>query len=205
MNFASRINLKCTRGIQGLSYHRPTELADALEWLDENLPNNARVAAGCTDLFPATAQTRLDGPILDITAIDDLRGIQQRQDTWRFGATTTWSDIIKADLPPAFDGLKLAAKEVGSIQIQNSGTIGGNICNASPAADGSPCWLTLNASIELASKAGTREIPLADFMLGPRQTALTPGEIVSAINVRKENAAGSSHFLKLGARPKRER
>ncbi len=116
------------------------------------------------------------------------------------GARTTWTDVLRADLPPAFDALKQAAREVGSIQIQNCGTVAGNLCNASPAADGVPPLLTLDAEVELRSKRGTRLVSLGDFVLGNRQTALARDELVSAIRIPKAATAGTSAFLKLGAR-----
>ncbi len=180
-----------------MKYFRPDSLGPALEWLTEN---DARIAAGCTDLLPATTAPWVSGPVLDVTAISGLRGISQDNRGWRFGATTTWTDVVRADLPAAFDSLKLAAKEVGSIQIQNAGTLAGNLCNASPAADGVPCWLTLNAEIELQSKNETRVLPLGSFIDGPRKTKLKRDEIVSAILVPKSASLGRSSFLKLGAR-----
>ena len=181
-------------------YFRPEKLTDALDWLSAHASGNARVAAGCTDLFPATSASRLDGDILDVTAIDELRTIEQSEQGWRFGGAVTWTEIIRADLPPAFDSLKLAAHEVGSVQIQNVGTLAGNLCNASPAADGSPGWLTLDAKIVLASKSRIRELPLADFMVGPRRTAIAADEILTEIRVSDSAARGLSTFLKLGAR-----
>jgi len=180
-----------------VQYFRPDSLEPALDWLVEY---DACIAAGCTDLFPATTAQKLAGPVLDLTAISELRGISQDDQVWRFGATTTWTDVVRADLPPAFDSLKLAAKEVGSIQIQNTGTLAGNLCNASPAADGVPCWLTLNAQVELQSKGATRTLLLSSFITGPRKTELRRGEIVTAILVPKSSAVGKSSFLKLGAR-----
>ncbi|MCP4319698.1 MAG: xanthine dehydrogenase family protein subunit M [Hyphomicrobiales bacterium] len=180
-----------------LQYFRPDDLDSAIDWLSEN---NACVAAGCTDLLAATTDQKLSGPVLDLTAIGDLRGISEDERGWRFGATTTWTDVIEADLPPAFDSLKLAAREVGSIQIQNSGTLAGNLCNASPAADSVPCWLTLKAEIELKSSGGVRRLPLLSFITGPRETALQSGEIVTAILVPQSAAEGISSYLKLGAR-----
>jgi CO/xanthine dehydrogenase FAD-binding subunit len=96
------------------------------------------VLAGGTDFYPARVGRAIDEDILDITAIGELRGIAEDADGWRIGATTTWSELIETRLPPLFDGLKLAAREVGGRQIQNAGTIAGNLCNASPAADGVP-------------------------------------------------------------------
>jgi CO/xanthine dehydrogenase FAD-binding subunit len=86
------------------------------------------------------------------------------------------------------------------VQIQNSGTVAGNLCNASPAADGVPPLLALDASVELASVAGTRRLKLDDFILGPRRTARRADELLAAILIPKPRAAAHSHFLKLGAR-----
>ena len=180
-----------------LQYFRPDDLDMAIDWLSEN---DACIAAGCTDLLAGTTAQVLPGPVLDLTAIGSLRGIQDDGNHWRFGSTTTWTDVIEANLPQAFDSLKLAAREVGSIQIQNAGTLAGNLCNASPAADGVPCWLTLDADIELKSPRGTRRLPLLSFITGPRKTALAKDEIVTAILVPKSASDGISSFLKLGAR-----
>jgi len=116
------------------------------------------------------------------------------------GATTTWGDILHADLPAALRGLQLAAREVGARQIQNRGTIAGNLCNASPAADGVPPLLTLDAEVELRNADGHRRLPLSAFLTGARRTALQTGEMLTAIHVPTEAAQGRSHFLKLGAR-----
>jgi len=178
-------------------YLRPGNLQEALDGL-ARAP--AVVAAGCTDLFPATERPALDGPVLDITGIKALRGITETGDGWRIGATTTWTDIARAALPPGFDMLKQAAQEVGSAQIQNAGTIAGNLCNASPAADGVPPLLALDATVELASATGTRTLPLSAFITGPRATARQPGEILTALHIPRDAGQGASRFLKLGAR-----
>ena len=181
-------------------YHRPDTVGDALALL---AGGEARVLAGGTDFFPALGGRRPRGRVVDLGRIAALRGIARQRDGWRIGAMTTWSEIARADLPPLFDGLRLAAREVGSIQIQNAGTIAGNLCNASPAADGVPPLLTLDARVELAGPNGPRELPLGDFILGVRKTALAPGEIVTAILVPDWSPAHSpvrTHFLKLGAR-----
>jgi len=179
------------------SYHRPDTLDAALAIRAAGPVN---VAAGCTDLFPATQAKTLAGPVLDITAIAALRGISHSESGIRIGGTTTWSDILGAELPPAFDALKLAAAEVGSVQIQNTGTIAGNLCTASPAGDGIPCLMALDASVELASTSGMRVMPLRDFLTGPRQTALRDAEILSAILIPPAALEGISHFVKLGTR-----
>jgi len=180
-----------------MSYHRPTDLIDALTLLGQGNPT---ILAGGTDIYPATDRPELTSDVLDITAIPSLCGITQDGSGFRIGAATKWSEIIATDLPPSFNALQLSAREVGSIQIQNSGTIGGNLCNASPAADGVPPLLILNASVELTSRSGTRTMPLQNFILGNRHTQLEPGEMLTAVLIPKAATAGQSHFLKLGAR-----
>lgn len=179
------------------AYLQPETLEDALAFLQDE---TAVIAAGCTDLFASTEARSLKGRVLDVTRIAELRGVTRTEAGWRIGAATTWSDVIKADLPPAFDMLKAAAREVGSVQIQNAGTLAGNLCNASPAADGVPPLLALDAQVELAQGTTTRRMALSDFITGVRQTALGPGELVSAIHVPCTAGAGESRFLKLGAR-----
>ena len=180
-----------------MSYLRPHRLEDALEWLAAERP---LVMAGCTDIYPLHQTPALDGPLLDITGLDELRGITAAEGWRRIGAATSWADIIRAGLPPAYDGLIAAAREIGGVQIQASGTIGGNLCTASPAGDSIPCLMTLDAEIELASQRGRRRLPLADFLTGARQTARDGDELVIAIHVPEQAEAGRAGFEKLGAR-----
>jgi CO/xanthine dehydrogenase FAD-binding subunit len=179
------------------AYARPTRVDDALKVLARG---GCTVLAGGTDFYPARVGKPLSGDVLDLTAIEALRGIREHADQWRIGATTTWSELIEATLPPLFDCLKLAAREVGGRQIQNAGTVAGNICNASPAADGVPALLALNAGVETASAEGARTLSLDEFILGPRKTALESNEIVTAVTIPKPAHSATSHFLKLGAR-----
>jgi CO/xanthine dehydrogenase FAD-binding subunit len=178
-------------------YFRPTTIEEAIGALANQ---GGRILAGGTDFFATQGDRPVLGPVLDISAIDALKGIRVEADQIRIGACATWSEVIAADLPPAFDALKAAAAEVGGWQIQNLGTIAGNLCNASPAADGVPPLLALDAAIELAGPAGTRRLPLDQFILGPRRTALTPGEMVVAILVPRRFEDARSHFMKLGGR-----
>lgn len=156
--------------------------------------------AGGTDHYPARIGPAPDEDLLDLTAIAALRGIAADETGWRFGAATTWTEVIEADLPPLFDGLKAAAREVGGVQIQNTGTLGGNLCNASPAADGTPNWLALEAEIDLASAVGTRSLPVGALVLGNHRTARRADEILTAIRVRRPAGPARSTFLKLGTR-----
>ena len=179
------------------SYERPVELEHALSLLAQ-APR--QVLAGGTDVYPALGDHGVLGPVLDVTAIPSLRGISDEGDHWRIGATTTWSDLLGAELPTSFDCLRLAGREVGGIQIQNAGTIAGNLCNASPAADGVPPLLALDARVELSSINGCRELTLKTFITGPRQTELAADELLSAVLIPKSSAESVSSFLKIGSR-----
>jgi CO/xanthine dehydrogenase FAD-binding subunit len=176
---------------------RGLSLNDALEVLASKA---VPILAGGTDFFPALGEKAMPDQLLDITSVSELRGVTRDRQGWHIGATTTWTDIINAELPAAFDGLKAAAKEVGSIQIQNAATIAGNICNASPAADGVPPLLALNASVELASLTQRRRLPLAEFINGPRSTALAENELLVSIHVPTLSDDVRSGFYKLGSR-----
>lgn len=177
---------------------RPATLNDALVLLSGG---GARVLAGGTDLYPATQAPELAGRMVELAAIPDLRGIVPQPDGGlRIGACTTWTEIARAPLPPALRALQQAARQVGGPQIQNAGTIGGNLCTASPAADGVPPLLAVDALVEIAGTGGPTRMPLADFLTGPRRTALAPGEVLVSVIVPPSGLAGQSAFCKLGAR-----
>jgi len=178
-------------------YHRPTSLEGALELLEDE---SLTVLAGGTDFYPSRVDQVIHEPIVDIGAVPGIRSIERLNDHWRIGAGVTWADIIEAALSRGFGGLQAAARQVGGVQIQSVGTIGGNLVNASPAADGVPPLLTLDATVELASSSGTRVVPLPEFLTGYRQTALEPGELVTGILVPTNADDAASRFLKLGAR-----
>ncbi|WP_461307951.1 FAD binding domain-containing protein, partial [Albidovulum sp.] len=182
-----------------MSHHLPTDLGEALALLDRRA---GPVVSGGTDFYPALGPGKAPDEIIDISRVEGLSGIVMGADEIRFGATTTWSEIAAAaHLPPAFDALRQAAREVGSIQIQNAGTIAGNLCNASPAADGVPPLMVLGAEVELESAArGRRRLPLAAFVTGVRQVARQPDELVTAVIVPRPDPAARSAFVKLGSR-----
>lgn len=174
----------------------PENLSSALASME--MP--AKVIAGCTDFYPSLENGHVPDRIVDVSKVGEMVGISKTTPGWRIGGSTTWTEIIDHPLPAAFDGLKAAGREVGSIQIQNSGTIAGNICNASPAADGIPPLLTLDAMVEVQSANSTRLLNLEDFVVGPREIDLGANELVTAIWVpeARNNTVGS--FLKLGRR-----
>lgn len=179
-------------------FHNPKSLDEALVLLEAD---DWSVLSGGTDFYPGLQDTQPDGNILDISRIEGLRDIKLHNDAcWSIGTCVTWSDLIDADLPADFDGLKLAAREIGSRQIQNRATLVGNICNASPAADGMPPLLTLDASVRLSCADGSRDVPLGAFVLGNRKTCLQSNEMVTSILIPKYSGSGRSGFVKLGAR-----
>ncbi len=180
-----------------MGYLRPAAIDDAVAAL---AAHPATLLAGGTDFFPARVGRAVEPDILDLTGIASLRGIGVSAAGFRFGACTTWTDVLRADLPPAFAGLRAAARAVGGVQVQNAGTLGGNLCNASPAADGTPNWLALDASVELASVRGVRTLPVEKFVLGNRRTARAQDEVLTAITVPLPAPATRGVFLKLGAR-----
>lgn len=178
-------------------YLRPTNVGEALAALDAG-PRT--IIAGGTDYYPAHVGRPLDEDILDVTALRDLGRIEDTGNAYRIGALVTWTDILRADLPPWFDALKGAAREVGGVQIQNAGTIAGNLCNASPAADGVPVLMSYDASVELTSVDDERCVPLADFITGNRATGRAANELLTSIVIPKPERSARSTFLKLGAR-----
>lgn len=185
-----------------MQYARPNSIDDAIAQL-ATAP--ATILAGGTDVFPLEAARKAWGQagvsaIIDISAIAALRGVTVSPGEVRIGSLTTWTDIAEARLPPALRGLQFAAREVGGRQIQNRGTIGGNLCNASPAADGVPPLLTLDARIELVGPRGMRRLPVAEFLRGNRVTARASDEIMTAIIVPDHGPMARSAFQKLGAR-----
>lgn len=173
----------------------PATLAEALRLLAQG---GWKVLAGGTDRYPG-AGARLEGAALDLSALP-LAGIETVDEGLRIGAMTSWAAIAEAALPPALHALQEAARVVGGRQVQVAGTIGGNLCNASPAADGVPPLLTVGAEVELLSLRGARRIGLKDFLLGPRRTALAEGELLAAVVIPAAGLRGRSAFVKLGAR-----
>lgn len=156
--------------------------------------------AGGTDVYPARVGRDGHAGVLDLGGLDELRSLELDDEGLHLGALTTWHDLIVADLPRGLAGLVAAAREVGSTQIQRAGTIVGNLCNASPAADGVPPLLTLDAEVELASVAGRRRLALPDFLTGYRATARRADELVVAVHLPPSALEHASAFVKLGSR-----
>ena len=184
------------------TYLRPTDLAEALDALAMGVAAGRPpvVVAGATDHYPARVGRVVDEDVLDISGLATLRPIERRDDGWLIPAGATWTDVAEADLPPLFDGLRGAARAIGGLQIQNRATLVGNACNASPAADGLPNLLALDAVVEIAARAGRRRVPIGSFVTGNRATVLRPDELVTGILVPEPEGSARSTFLKLGSR-----
>lgn len=176
-------------------FARPQSMTEALRLLSEG---GWRMLAGGTDLYPGVG-TQLAGAVLDLGGVPQISGIEVGEGL-RIGAATPWADIAEAELPVACRALQQAARQVGGRQVQAAGTIGGNLCNASPAADGVPPLMALEAEVELVSARGMRRLPLQGFLLGPRRTALQPDEMLAAVLIPETALRGRSAFVKLGAR-----
>jgi CO/xanthine dehydrogenase FAD-binding subunit len=179
------------------AYLRPTQLGEALAALASA---DLTVLAGGTDYYPARLARTKDDDVLDVSAIPELRGIRIAPDGVVLGATTTWTEVAEAALPPAFRALQQAGRQVGALQIQNTGTVAGNVCNASPAADGVPPMLALGAEVVLRSVRGERRLPLGEFIRGNRRTARARDELLTAIRFPAFGPRARSSFAKLGAR-----
>lgn len=179
-----------------MDYLVPHDVAAALEMRDAG----GTVLAGGTDLYPQHVGRAVPEPVVNIGRLAELRGIAETAEGYRIGALTRWADVATASLPPRLDGLRAAAAEVGSVQVQNAATVGGNLCNASPAADGVPPLLTLDASVELMSTRGSRRLPLESFLTGYRETALREDELLTAVLVPRGIEGSRSAFAKLGLR-----
>ena len=180
-----------------MTYIRPATLADALA---ARAHRPLQLVSGGTDCY--TAPTAAHGTLgwLDISGVATLRGISSDGEWTRMGATTKWTDIASCadSLVPA--SLRQAAQVIGSRQIQAQGTIGGNICNASPVADGVPPLMSLDARVVLASVQGTRELKLSEFLYGRRTIQLRSDEILTCVKFRTLSVGEASAFYKFGNR-----
>ena len=180
-----------------LNYYRPDNLNDGLVALSEN---SWTLLAGGTDFYPARVGKNLNEKVMDLTGIKELRSIRETEDQIYIGALTTWTDIVNANLPAAFEGLRKASKTIGGVQTQNAGTICGNICNASPAADSVPNLMALDAKVQLMSVKETRMLPLEEFILGNRKTARNSDEFVTGLIIPHPGKDARGNFEKLGSR-----
>lgn len=176
-------------------------LSDALELLDE-YKDNAKLIAGGTDIVIELKNKEISPEvIIDISDTEEIREIKEEDGYYRVGAGVRFSEIVNSELfDEKMSGLVEAARSVGSPQIRNTGTIGGNICNGSPAADTVPPLLSLGATAIIAFKSGEREIPLRDMFLDKGSVDLKPGEMLKEVVFKRPSKGEVVTFSKLGLR-----
>lgn len=176
-------------------------LNEAFALLEKN-PGEWRPFAGGTDLMVLFECGKLSHKkFVSIWGIPELKGIAVHPDRVELGALTTFTELQKNDvIQKEFPNLVQSSAETGAIAIQNRGTIGGNIANASPAADSSPCLISYEAHVEIASSKGKRVVPYADFHLAYKKTALQPGELVSKVILPRVLGERFHYFRKVGTR-----
>ncbi len=182
-------------------YAAPTTLEEALQVLADG---TATVLAGGTDLMPQGQDGRrpLGPTLLNIRRVGGLRGVAVDGGFIRIGALTTISDLLEdATVAARLPALATAADHFASDQIRNAGTVGGNICNASPAGDSIVPLLAYGAEVELASARGRRRVALKDFFTGPGRTVRAADELMTAALVPPPPPDFAARFEKFGTRP----
>ncbi len=179
----------------------PTNLREAYEMLAER-GQNAKIFAGGTDLMVLMNSRLLDAAeFIDIWRLDELRGIADEGEMICIGALATYTQLIQSPLIRQYNpALVEASRTIGAIQIQNRGTLGGNIVNASPAGDSLPVLAAFDAEVEIGSLGGARRVSIHQFYTGYRQTVLQPDELVLAVRVPKLKPGERSFFHKVGTR-----
>ena len=189
--------------MRAFEFFAAKDASDAVALLARYGPR-VKVLAGGTDLLADlkfAAASHAPQAVVDISRADDLRGIQMTDQGLRIGSLVTHTEImrspvIREQLPALVD----AAHTIGAIQTRNLGTLGGNLVTAVPSMDSGPTLVALDAIVTVAGPEGRRQMPLADFFVGPRKTVLKTDELLVEIIIPKENVGKPAHFLKFGLR-----
>jgi CO/xanthine dehydrogenase FAD-binding subunit len=183
-----------------MKYAAPTTVDEARNLLTAN--PGSRVFAGATDLIPQIRAGRPEPSVLvDLKRIDRLVSINESNGNWTVGAATPTSSLTAdAAFTAAFPGLSEASGLIGSDQIQNRSSWGGNLCNASPAADSVPALVANDARAVIASADGIRTVPVAEVVTGPGQTSLADGEFVVEFEVDAAAANTADAYLRVTPR-----
>lgn len=182
---------------------KAASVEQALDFLEAH--PGARILAGGTDLVIELRKKKAHpAALLDISSVEELKTVTEENGRWRLGAALTYGELLEAALPEGLSGLKQAARQVGSPQIRNTATIGGNVCNSSPAADIVPPFLALDARLRLASRQSgqtvERVVPLSGFFTGKGHNCLLPGELLREIEFGPVAPGAELVFEKLGLR-----
>lgn len=175
---------------------RPTDLDGALEVLAE-VPTADVLAGGTDAMVEISFDHRRPEHVVALRRIDALREHRVTPVALELGATVTYMQV-ETELAELAPGLAMASRTVGSPQIRNAGTIGGNLGTASPAGDTLPWLLAMDAEVVLTSTRGARVLPLADFITGPKRTAREPDELITSVRVPR--VEGPQHVAKIGPR-----
>lgn len=183
-----------------MQYFRPITINDYFTVSKDVGQQDFTLFAGGTDLIPRYERGhKLPETIIDLKKLPDFAGIKKVGDNIEIGAGTTIEELKNNDLVKThFNALFQSTTDFGSVQIRNRATIGGNICNASPAGDTLPALYAFNAKLLLRNKNGDRTVPIDKFILGPDKTAIKKGEILQAVILPLSNS--NSTFYKLGLR-----
>ena len=179
-----------------MEFLQPTTWREALE--TKSAHPEARPIFGGTDLMVELnfARSR-PAAMLDLGRIGEIKGWSEEAGMLRVGSGVTYTHLLE-ELPHELPGLAMASRTVGSPQIRNRGTVGGNLATASPAGDALPPLYASGAEVEVASVRGVRRIPVAEFIVGPKKNALEPDELISAFYVLR--ATGPQQYAKIGPR-----
>jgi aerobic carbon-monoxide dehydrogenase medium subunit len=180
-----------------MRYEAPETLQGAVALL-AGATGEARVLAGGTDLLVQMRADIVDPAlIVDIKKIAETRTVTEEQGGWRIGAAVTGAELKEhARLKQVWPGVVEAANLIGSTQVQGRATLGGNLCNGSPAADSVPALIAAGAMATLAGPGGKRDLPVEDVMLGPRKLALQKGEIVVSFLLPRRPPRSSDAYLR---------
>jgi CO/xanthine dehydrogenase FAD-binding subunit len=193
------INTHNTHILSSFEYHAPGNVSEAVKLLDEH-GNEAMILAGGTDLVPKMKQAILKPRhVVNLKRIPELAGIREEAEHIRIGAITRIRDlersiIVKEKLPLLHE----AVSAIGSVQIRNMATVGGNICNASPAADSAQALVALGTEANIAGPKGERKVELESFFAGPGRTVLGRGELLASLAVPYPGEGSRCAFIKLG-------
>ncbi len=184
-----------------MKYHVPAGLDEACSLIADE-PGAARVLAGGTDVLVQMHSDLVDPAlIVDVKGIAEMRAITEANGEWQVGAAVTGKELMDhprfgAAWPGIMDGVRL----IGSLQVRGRATMGGNLCNASPAADSVPPLIAARATVTIAGPSGRRTAPVEDIVTGPGQTSLSRGEIVVSFNLPARKPRSGDAYLRFTPR-----
>jgi carbon-monoxide dehydrogenase medium subunit len=188
------------RPLPEFTIHKPVRLREALELM--GVLESVKPIAGGTDLLPLMRERAIAvEEIVDIQNLHELKGITLKNGALKIGALTTLTEVLESPLVAEKAlALREAVGQIGSVQTRNHGTLAGNLCNASPAADSAPVLMVLGAQLSIASTKGTRKVPVEELFAGPKMNSLEKDELVTDILIPELPPGSGAAFEKLGRR-----